>query len=295
MDNVNNKTAGQNNKNTNINKNVTKDENKQRPYVHNKSKKTANNKIRKNVASSFKILSKNTSDSKGDTKNDTYIKDSNTAPLANNINPQETQSYKNKFEDKNKQDKRRYDRSRYSRPKHDGPRGDRRKGKYSKERREKEKVYVYQKVIYTRKVTKTVKGGKNMSFYAVAIVGNKRGSVGVASGKSRTISDAIDKSISNAKKSVIFIRRICSFVYKRCATKVILNTKRNNIISASYIIAEIFIACGLYNVSCKSIGSGNKLNLLFTVFEALKHMVKTDKIKEIRSNVIKNGEVNIAE
>ena len=41
-----------------------------------------------------------------------------------------------------------------------------------------------------------------------------------------------------------------------------INKKRNSIISAANDVAEIFVACGLHNISCKSIGSKNKLNLL---------------------------------
>jgi small subunit ribosomal protein S5 len=58
-------------------------------------------------------------------------------------------------------------------------------------------------VISIRRVTKVVKGGKNLSFSALAAVGNKNGMVGVGKGKAREVPMAIAKAVESAKKHLI--------------------------------------------------------------------------------------------
>ena len=56
-----------------------------------------------------------------------------------------------------------------------------------------------EKVIQIRRVTKVVKGGKKLSFRAIVVVGNGKGTVGVGVGKSSEVVGAIQKAISDAK------------------------------------------------------------------------------------------------
>ena len=70
---------------------------------------------------------------------------------------------------------------------------------------EENEVETIEKVIQIRRVTKVVKGGKKLSFRAVVVVGNGKGSVGVGVGKSNEVVGAIQKAISDAKKSQVEI------------------------------------------------------------------------------------------
>lgn len=146
------------------------------------------------------------------------------------------------------------------------------------------KNITYQKTVYTRKVVKTVKGGKNMSFYAVTIVGNQQGSVGLGVGKARTIANAIDKSYDNAIKKIITVNKIEFLKHKLCATEIIIKKRQDEILHAPNHIAEIFEAAGIRGVSCKLIRSRNVINGLFCVFDSLKYMIKLNKMKELKKS-----------
>ena len=60
-----------------------------------------------------------------------------------------------------------------------------------------------QKILNIRRVTRVTKGGKRMNFSVHVVIGNKKGSVGVGTGKAIDTSAAIDKSVRNAKKNMI--------------------------------------------------------------------------------------------
>lgn len=143
---------------------------------------------------------------------------------------------------------------------------------------------LYQKTVYTRKVVKTVKGGRNMSFYAITIVGNHNGGVGLGVGKARTIANAIDKSCDNAAKNMINVGKVIFLKHKMCATEVIIRRRRDTILHAPLHISEMFEAAGLRGVSCKLIRSRNVVNGLFCVFEALKKMIQLNKISELKKS-----------
>ena len=153
--------------------------------------------------------------------------------------------------------------------------------------------YVYKSIVFIRKVAKTVKGGKNISFYTIAIVGNKKGTVGIGSGKARSISDAIDKSLSNAVKHVIKINKIYDMNYRYCASEIILRTKLNTITKAPSYITEIFEALGINNISCKIIGSKNIVNNIFCTFNALKESIKINTMLNLRKRYLSTDKKDV--
>jgi small subunit ribosomal protein S5 len=66
-------------------------------------------------------------------------------------------------------------------------------------------VLFEEKVISIRRVTKVVKGGKNLRFSAAVVVGDKKGNVGIGTGKAREVPLAIKKAVTDAKKHVVSV------------------------------------------------------------------------------------------
>ncbi len=75
----------------------------------------------------------------------------------------------------------------------------------SKTKKEKVKDGFEERVIQVRRVTKVVKGGKQMHFRAIVVVGDKQGQVGVGVGKAKEVVGAVQKSAVNARRNIVSV------------------------------------------------------------------------------------------
>ncbi|OQX88402.1 MAG: 30S ribosomal protein S5 [Candidatus Omnitrophica bacterium 4484_70.2] len=71
---------------------------------------------------------------------------------------------------------------------------------------EKETEAFVERIIFINRVTKVTKGGKNLAFTALVVVGDQNGRVGFALGKAREVADAIRKGIKRAKKEMVEVK-----------------------------------------------------------------------------------------
>ena len=65
---------------------------------------------------------------------------------------------------------------------------------------------IVEKVVQVRRVTKVVKGGRNLRFSAMVVAGDRKGKVGVASGKGAAVPDAVRKASTNARKNMVSVQ-----------------------------------------------------------------------------------------
>ena len=84
-----------------------------------------------------------------------------------------------------------------------GGRGDRRGGRGDRRRGQERDSEWQERVVQIRRVSKTVKGGKKMSFRAIVVVGNERGQVGVGVGKAGDVIGAVRKGVADGKKHLV--------------------------------------------------------------------------------------------
>lgn len=75
----------------------------------------------------------------------------------------------------------------------------------SKSKKEKVRDGFDERVVQVRRVTKVVKGGKQLHFRAVVVVGDKQGNVGVGVGKAKEVIGAVQKSAVNARRNIITV------------------------------------------------------------------------------------------
>lgn len=147
------------------------------------------------------------------------------------------------------------------------------KGKSSVEKQQQ----IMEKLVSVRRVTKVVKGGKNMRFSALVVVGDGSGGVGYASAKAREVPDAVKKATEKAKKSMIHVslkegRTIRHDAESKIgAGHVIL---REAVVGTGIIaggaMRAIFEVLGIQDIVSKSIGSGNYYSTVRATFAALK-------------------------
>lgn len=133
-----------------------------------------------------------------------------------------------------------------------------------------------------RRVSKTVKGGRNMRFSATVIVGDGEGLVGVGNGKAREIPDAAKKAAGVAKKNLVRVPIIGTTIPHTSvgefgAGKVLLMPapKGTGVIAGGSVRIILELA-GVSDVRAKSIGSNNKFNMANATIEAIKNL-KTKK------------------
>lgn len=150
-----------------------------------------------------------------------------------------------------------------------------------------------EKVIQVSRVTKVVKGGKKLSFRAVVAVGNGRGQVGVGVGKAAEVIGAIQKAISDGKKSLIEVPMVGTTVPHQITGK--LGSSRVLIKPASAgtgIIAggaarAIIELSGVADVLTKSLGSRCPLNVARATIDGLKRLRTFEQASRLRNISIK--------
>lgn len=133
------------------------------------------------------------------------------------------------------------------------------------------------KLVQINRVAKTVKGGRNFQFAALAVVGDGKGRVGFGQGKAREVPESIRKSTEEAKKMMIRVplregRTLHHDAKGRWgAGKVVLRAAPPGTgVIAGGPMRAVLEALGVQDVVAKSVGSSNPYNMVRATFEALK-------------------------
>lgn len=160
------------------------------------------------------------------------------------------------------------------------------------ERRQEPKEFV-EHLVSVRRVTKVVKGGKNMSFSALVVIGDQQGRVGYGSGKAKEVPDAIAKAVNSAKQRLIRVplregRTLHHNVKARAgAGKVVLRpAPAGTGVIAGGPMRSVFDALGIHDIVAKSLGSANPYNMIKATFAALESMAAPKDVARRRSKKI---------
>ena len=148
-------------------------------------------------------------------------------------------------------------------------------------------------VVAINRVTKVVKGGKNLSFAALVVVGDpSAGVVGYGSGKAKEVPQAIRKGIESAKKNLIKVNltqtSIAHLVLGRYGSgKVLLKPAPEGTgVIAGGAVRAVMTSAGIQNVLTKSIGTNNPHNVIKATFEALKKLKNREDVAALRGKTV---------
>ena len=148
-------------------------------------------------------------------------------------------------------------------------------------------------VIDIRRVTKVTKGGRTLHFSATVAVGNENGIIGIGSGKSNEVVEAIKKArmqaVKNVKKIDIIDNRTISHdtIGEAGAAKVLLKpAKAGTGIIAGGPVRTVLELAGLKDVVSKSLGSNTKINTSKATMKALTSQRSAEHIAKLRGKTV---------
>ena len=144
-------------------------------------------------------------------------------------------------------------------------------------------------VVAINRVTKVVKGGKNLSFAALVVVGDPSAAVvGYGSGKAKEVPQAIRKGIESAKKNLVKVNltqtSIPHAVLGRFGSGMVLlkPAAEGTGVIAGGAVRAIMTSVGIQNVLTKSIGTTNPHNVIKATFDALKKLKNKEIVAGVR-------------
>lgn len=149
-----------------------------------------------------------------------------------------------------------------------------------------------EKLVSLNRVTKVVKGGRNMRFAALVVVGDEKGRVGCGIGKSAEISDAIRKGAAVAKKNLITVPMHNTTIPHE--TKGSFGTAQVTLIPAEEgagLIAggaarAVLELSGIKDIRTKSYGSSNRVNTVKATINGLKTLLSPETVAERRGKTV---------
>ena len=149
------------------------------------------------------------------------------------------------------------------------------------------------RVVAIRRVVKVVKGGRNMRFSALVVVGDKKGRVGVGTGKAAEVPEAIRKAKQSAEKHLITVALDENqsiphdYVGTYGSAQVLLKrSKEGTGIIAGGPARSVCELAGIRNIRTKSLGSNNKQNVVLATLSGLKAIRTPEQVSQLRGKAV---------
>ena len=161
------------------------------------------------------------------------------------------------------------------------------------ERIDASKLELVEKVVSIKRVTKVVKGGRNMRFTALVVVGDGKGHVGAGLGKAIEIPEAIRKGKEDAMKKLVTVARdennsiTHDFTGKFGSAEMLLKRapEGTGVIAGGPARAVIELA-GIKNIRTKCMGSRNKQNVVLATIEGLRQLKTPEEVARLRGKSV---------
>jgi small subunit ribosomal protein S5 len=162
------------------------------------------------------------------------------------------------------------------------------KGKVEQQQYEQQDAFE-ERVIEIARVAKVVKGGRRFRFRVTVVVGDKKGSIGIGSGKANAVPDAMRKASERARKNLRSINMSSTTIPHESlgivgGARVFLKpaSPGTGVIAAGGVRAVLEVA-GIRDILTKSMGSANVLNVVMATFDAL------SKLKSAQAEAVRRG------
>ena len=148
------------------------------------------------------------------------------------------------------------------------------------------------RLVAVNRVSKTVKGGRNMRFSALVVVGDENGRVGAGMGKAAEIPEAIRKANEDAKKHLVnvplngtTIPHNASAFYSTAKVVLLPAPEGTGVIAGGAARAVLELA-GVKDIRTKSFGTNNPINTVKATLEALKQLHSAEEVAKLRGKTV---------
>ncbi len=153
-------------------------------------------------------------------------------------------------------------------------------------------VELKERLVHVNRVAKTVKGGRNMRFSALVVVGDENGHVGCGTGKAAEIPEAIRKAIEDAKKNIVSVAMNGTTITHEIigeygAGRVLLKPAApgTGVIAGGPARAVIELA-GIKDIRTKSLRSNNPKNMVGATIQGLASLKVASEVAELRGKTV---------
>ena len=154
------------------------------------------------------------------------------------------------------------------------------------------KTELKEKVVNVSRVAKVVKGGRTFRFSVMVVVGDENGHIGVGTGKSSEVPEAIKKATDDAKKNLVEVSLVNGTLPHEYTTnfgssKVILKPAVDGTgIIAGGAVRPVLELAGVKNVTAKTLGSRNSRNIVYATVKALQAMRTPEEVAKLRGKTV---------
>ena len=161
-----------------------------------------------------------------------------------------------------------------------------------KRRREPRPKQYEEEIINIGRVTKVTKGGRHFRFSATVAVGNRKGKVGLGTGKANEVPDAIKKAVQVATKNVVEVSVVDGTIPHeaigvRGASRVLLKpASKGTGVKAGGPVRSVLELAGVKDILSKSLGSNTKINMAYATLEALKSQRTVEHVAKLRGKKV---------
>lgn len=148
------------------------------------------------------------------------------------------------------------------------------------------------KLVAINRVSKTVKGGRNMRFSALVVVGDEKGRVGVGMGKAAEIPEAVRKAGEDAKKHLVNVPVVGTTIphdavgYYSTAKVVLLPAHEGSGLIAGGAARAVLELSGVKDIRTKSFGTGNPINMAKATLAALSQLRSAEEVAKLRGKTV---------
>ena len=159
-------------------------------------------------------------------------------------------------------------------------------------RRQEENDGFIKKLIQVNRVTKVVKGGRNMRFAALVVVGDGKGRVGVGSGKANEVPEAIEKAQAQAKRNLLTVPMMDTTIPHEVIGKfgkgvvLMMPAEEGTGVIAGGPVRAVMEAAGIKNIRTKSHGTSNPVNCVKAVIAGLAELKTAEQVAALRGKTV---------